>query len=298
MRPRTTWRLRSRSLVLGERTLVMGVVNVTPDSFSDGSVDPDTAIVHALELLREGADIVDIGGESTRPGARVREQAAVHEEEEQQRILPVVKGVLREKPDSVISVDTYRAATARKAIEAGAEIVNDVSGGTWDTGMLATLAELRCGVVLMHMRGRPEEWRTLPPLDDPVATVKSDLAKIVRTADRAGIERDRIALDPGFGFGKRFDENYPLLAHLGELSSLGFPLLAGTSRKGFIGHTLRCGDEPRPASGRLFGTIATVTAAILQGAHIVRVHDVAAARDAALVADEILRAKKRSSQLS
>jgi dihydropteroate synthase len=294
MRPRTTWRLRSRSLSLGERTLVMGVVNVTPDSFSDAgeSADPEVAVAHALELLREGADIIDIGGESTRPGAKVREQATVDEQDEQRRILPVIKDVLRERPDTLISVDTYRAATARRAIEAGAEIVNDVSGGTWDAGMLAALAELRCGVVLMHMRGRPEEWRTLPVLDDPVATVKADLAKIVRAADRAGMERDRIALDPGFGFGKRFDENYPLLAHLGELSSLGFPLLAGTSRKGFIGQTLRCGDELRPATGRLFGTLATVTAAILQGAHIIRVHDVAAARDAALVADEILKAKR------
>lgn len=271
----------------------MGVVNVTPDSFSDGGAfaDSDAAVAHALELLREGAGIVDIGGESTRPGARVREQAAVSEEEEQRRILPVINGVLRERPDSVVSVDTYRASTARKAIEAGAEIVNDVSGGTWDDGMFAALAELRCGAVLMHMRGRPDEWRSLPPLDDPLGTVKRDLANLVRAADRSGVERHHIALDPGFGFGKRFDENYPLLARLGELSSLGFPLLAGTSRKGFIGHTLRCGDELRPASGRLFGTLATITAAILQGAHIVRVHDAAAARDAALVADAILKAR-------
>ena len=292
MRPRFTWRLRVRSLMLGERTLIMGVVNVTPDSFSDGGAlsTSAAAIAHALQLLNEGADIVDLGGESTRPGARVREQATVSEEQEQRRVLPVLEGILRERPDAVISVDTYRSGTARRAVGAGAEIVNDVSGGRWDARMLASIAELDCGAVLMHMRGRPEEWRSLPPLEDPIGLVKSELADIAHSAAQAGIERDRIVLDPGFGFGKRLDENYPLLARFGEFSELGFPLLAGTSRKGFIGHTLRCGDEPRPATGRLFGTLATATAAILGGAHIVRVHDVAAVRDAALVADQILRA--------
>lgn len=291
MRPRLTWRLRSRSLALGERTLVMGVVNLTPDSFSDGGAfpDADAAIAHALQLLNEGADILDLGGESTRPGARVREQATVSEEEELRRLLPVLEGILRERPGAVVSVDTYKSGTARRAIEAGAEIVNDVSGGRWDARMLETIAELRCGAVLMHMRGRPEQWRALPPLDDPVALVKSELAEIARTAEKAGIERARLVLDPGFGFGKRLDENYPLLARFGEFAELGYPLLAGTSRKRFIGHTLACGGEDRPATGRLFGTLATVTAAILAGAHIVRVHDVAAVKDAALVADQVLK---------
>ena len=293
MRPAFTWRLRTRSLALAERTLIMGVVNLTPDSFSDGGAlsDTEAAIAHALQLLNEGADIVDLGGESTRPGARVREQATVSEEKELRRVLPVLEGVRRERPDAVISVDTYKSGTARRAVEAGAEIVNDVSGGRWDPGMLTTIADLRCGAVLMHMRGRPEEWRSLPPLDDPIGLVKRELGEIARTAGRAGIDRDRVVLDPGFGFGKRLDENYRLLARFGEFAELGYPLLAGTSRKGFIGHTLGCGGEPRPATGRLFGTLATVTAAILAGAHIVRVHDVAAARDAALVADEILKNK-------
>jgi dihydropteroate synthase len=273
----------------------MGVVNLTPDSFSDGGnlSGTEAAIAHALRLLNEGADIVDLGGESTRPGARVREQATVSEEEELRRVLPVLGGLLRERPEAVISVDTYKSGAARRVVEAGAEIVNDVSGGTWDPRMLETIAGLRCGAVLMHMRGRPEEWRSLPPLDDPVGLVKFELAAIAKIAAEAGIDRDRLVLDPGFGFGKRFDENYRLLARFDEFAELGFPLLAGTSRKGFIGNTLRCGDEPRPATGRLFGTLATVTATILGGTHIVRVHDVAAARDAALVADKILENSPR-----
>ena len=293
MRPRFTWRLRCRSLALGERTLIMGVVNLTPDSFSDGGnlSGSEAAIAHALQLMDEGADIVDLGGESTRPGARVREHATVSEDEEVRRVLPVLEGILRERPEAIISVDTYRSGTARCAVEAGAEIVNDVSGGRWDSRMLETIANQQCGAVLMHMRGRPEEWRSLPPLHDPVGLVKSELAAIAKCAEQAGIERDRLVLDPGFGFGKRFDENYALLARFDEFAELGYPLLAGTSRKGFIGNTLRCGDEPRPATGRLFGTLATVTAAILAGAHIVRVHDVAATRDAALVADQILKNK-------
>jgi dihydropteroate synthase len=291
MRSRLPWRLRSRSLELGERTLIMGVVNLTPDSFSDGGAfsGVEGAIAGALRLLDEGADIIDLGGESTRPGVRVREQAAVTEQEELRRVLPVLEGILRERPGVAISVDTYKSGVARAAAEAGAEIVNDVSGGRWDARMLATIAALRCGAVLMHMRGRPEEWRSLPALDDAVATVKTELAEIAREAGAGGIDRDRIVLDPGFGFGKRFDENYPLLARFSEFADLGYPLMAGTSRKGFIGRTLGCGGEDRPSSGRLFGTIATVTAAILGGAHIIRVHDVAAARDAALVADQILK---------
>ena len=293
MRPHLKWRLHGRSLELGGRTLIMGVVNLTPDSFSDGGevADTEAGIARALQLLNEGADIVDLGGESTRPGARVREQAKVSEDEELRRVMPVLEGVLRERPQAVISVDTYKSGVARRAIAAGAEIVNDVSGGQWDPRMLATVAELGCGTVLMHMRGRPEDWHSLPPLDDPVGLVTSELAEILRAAQQAGIDRDRIVLDPGFGFGKRFDENYPLLARFGEFAELGCPLLAGTSRKGFIGHTLASNGEDRPASGRLFGTIATVTASILGGAHIVRVHDVAAARDAALVADAILKDK-------
>jgi len=288
MRPVFDWQLRSRSLKLGERTLIMGIVNVTPDSFSDGGrfLHPARAIDHGLELLREGADILDIGGESTRPGVK----AGVDAEEEKRRVMPVIAGILRQVPEAVISVDTYKAETARAAVAAGAEIANDVSGLSWDERMLPNLADLRCGCVLMHTRGRPEEWRTLPALsqDEVVPLVVRELEGLARRATEAGIDRERIVLDPGFGFGKRLDENYPLLARLGELHRLGFPLLSGTSRKSFIAQSL---DSHAPASTRLAGTIAAATASILQGAHIVRVHDVLPVVDAARVADAILRAE-------
>ena len=297
VRPRFQWRLRTRALPLGERTLVMGVVNVTPDSFSDGGrfLDRDAAVEHALRLLDEGADILDIGGESTRPGARVAEQGRVSEAEELQRVLPVIEGVLRARPDAVISVDTYKSGMARRAINAGAEIVNDVSAGRWDALMLPTLADLGCGAVLMHMRGRPEEWRALPPAGDIAALVQRELAQFAAAAEKAGVARERVVLDPGFGFGKNFDENYPLLASLRELHALGYPLLAGTSRKGFIGRTLARESKDQPPPERLYGTLATVTACVLQGAHIVRVHDVHAAKDAVRVADAILRAEEKTS---
>ncbi len=276
----------------------MGVVNVTPDSFSDGGLyfDRDRAIAHALRLLDEGADLLDIGGESTRPGTPVADHAAVTEEEELRRILPVIEGVRRARPDAVLSVDTYKAEVARRAVQAGAEIVNDVSAGRWDALMLPTLADLNCGVVLMHMRGRPEEWRTLPPVDNLPALVRCELSLFVAVALHAGVERHQIALDPGFGFGKNFEENFPLLARFGELGGLGYPLVAGTSRKGFIGRALaRDGEDAHPQE-RVYGSVAAMTASILAGAHIVRVHDVAAARDAARVADAVLAAATNSPQ--
>jgi len=281
MRPLFEWKLRSRSLRLGERTLVMGVVNVTPDSFSDGGefLEPQRAVQHALDLLAEGADILDIGGESTRPGSR----PTVSAEEEMRRVLPVIEGILREAPTAVISIDTYKAATAEAALAVGAEIVNDVSGLTWDERMSALLARERCGCVLMHTRGRPDEWRSLPQLspEEVLPLVLNDLRRIGELAIAAGIAHDRIVLDPGFGFGKRMDENFSLLAGLGELHKLGFPLLSGTSRKSFVA-------KATDADSRLAGTLATVTASVLQGAHIVRVHDVKAAVEAVKVADAVL----------
>lgn len=286
MRPVFEWQLRSRRLRLGERTLIMGVLNVTPDSFSDGGqfLDPQRAIEHGLELLHEGADILDIGGESTRPGIR----DAVDAEEEKRRVLPVVEGILHRVPEAVISVDTYKAETARAAVAAGAEVVNDVSGFSWDERMLPTLAAVQCGCVFMHTRGRSEEWLSLPALsqDEVVPLVLKELERLVKRAIGAGIARERIVLDPGFGFGKRLDENYPLLARLGELQRLGFPLLSGTSRKSFIAKAV---DSEAPASTRLAGTLAAATASILQGAHIVRVHDVRPALEAVRVADAILQ---------
>lgn len=290
MRPVFNWQLRSRSLKLGERTLVMGIVNVTPDSFSDGGqfFDSDRAIAHALDLLSEGADIVDVGGESTRPG----EKESVSADEEKRRVLPVIQGILRQASNAVISIDTYKAETAKAALDAGAEIVNDVSGFTWDENMLPTLAKSPCGCVLMHTRGRPQEWRSLPPLDpaEVVPLVFDDLRRLAETALRAGVQRDRIVLDPGFGFGKRLDENFSLLAGFGELRRLNFPLLSGTSRKSFLAK-LPALDS---GSDRLAGTIATVTASILHGAHLVRIHDVSGTIEGVRVTDAILRARSVS----
>jgi dihydropteroate synthase len=303
MRPVFHWNLGSRSLELGKRTLIMGIVNVTPDSFSDGGefVDPDNALKHALRLLDQGADIVDVGGESTRPGDRVEAAEGVHSEHlspaptvsaeaELKRVVPVITDLKKRCPAAVISVDTYKSTVARAAVNAGAEIVNDVSGFHWDSQMISTLADLQCGAVLMHMRGRPEQWRNLPPPEDVVSLVKGELQQWAKTAVSAGVQRGRIVLDPGFGFGKSFDENYPLIANFDELHSLGFPLLAGTSRKSFIGRTVG-GEKKVPPSDRLFGTIATETALVLKGAHIVRTHDVMASVHAARVADAILCAE-------
>lgn len=312
MRSVFQWSFGSRSLELGKRTLIMGIVNVTPDSFSDGGqfLNRDKALEHAARLLDEGADIIDIGGESTRPGVRVDAPAtrpadvkkasgadiqsaptapSVSAEEELQRIIPVIVGLKKKHPKAVISVDTYKSGVARAAVSAGAEIVNDVSGFRWDPQMAKTVADLKCGAVLMHMRGRPEEWRNLPPAGDIVLLVKRELKDWAEKAVIAGVRRERIVLDPGFGFGKNFDENFPLIVRFGELQAAGFPLLAGTSRKSFIGRTVGSGKNV-PPEGRLFGTIATETALILKGVHIVRTHDVKASAEAARVADAILRA--------
>lgn len=263
----------------------MGVVNVTPDSFSDGGlhIDAEKAVVRAEQLLDEGAAIIDVGGESTRPGAE-----PVSEDEERQRVLPVVRDLKRRRPEAVVSVDTYRASVARAAVEVGAEVVNDVSGFRWDAKMAKTLAELKVGAVLMHTRGRPQEWASLPPIGDPVLTVKRDLRQWAETATLAGVKRDRLVLDPGFGFGKRFEENYPLLAHFTELQQTGFPLLAGVSRKSFVGRMLAKDGKDSGVGERIYGTLAAESILILKGAHILRTHDVRIAVEAARVADAIV----------
>ena len=281
------WDLGARKLTLGERTLLMGIDNVTPDSFSDGGLhlDPARAVEHALRLLDDGVDIIDIGGESTRPGAK----ATVSAQEELDRVLPVIAAIKRARPEIVVSVDTYKASVAQAAVGAGVEVVNDVSGGTWDAAMLPTLSNLSCGFVLMHMRGRPSEWRNLPPIGDALGATLQDLAQ--RARDLATqVAKSRIVLDPGFGFGKSFEENYPLLAHFETLHELGYPLLAGTSRKSFIGRTLGAGNRDAPVGERLYGTLATEAALVLKGAHIIRTHDIRASRDAVRVADAILQA--------
>lgn len=308
MRAIFQWKLDRRVLELGRHTLIMGIVNVTPDSFSDGGlyIDAEKAVVRAEQLLDDGATIIDVGGESTRPGAA----EPVSEEEERRRVLPVIRDLKRRRPDAVVSVDTSKASVARAAVDLGAEVVNDVSGFRWDPKMAKTLAELKVGAVLMHTRGRPQEWRTLPPIGDPVLLVKRELRQWAETAALAGIKRDRLVLDPGFGFGKSFEENYPLLAHFAELQQMGFPLLAGVSRKSFIGRTLARASKDKDqdenkdkdkndkdkndknkvveAAERLYGTLAAETALILKGAHIIRTHDVRFAVDAARVADAIV----------
>jgi dihydropteroate synthase len=281
----------------------MGILNLTPDSFSDGGhfLSPQSALDHALRLLDDGAHLLDLGGESTRPNA-----TPISPEEEQSRVLPVLEAILGHRPDTILSIDTYRAATARRALEAGAEIVNDVSGLTWDTtgetgdsAMARTCAELPCGAVLMHTRGRPQNWATLPPLppDGVLPLVRSGLEHALTLAHAAGIAPDRIVLDPGIGFGKLGAENYTLLARLAELHSLGHPILVGLSRKGFLSQTLAQtlaplypADAPLPMTARDAATHAANVACILAGAHILRVHDVRTARTTAAIADAILTA--------
>ena len=314
-RTKAVWRLRTRTLELGARTLVMGVVNITPDSFSDGGrfLTPGAAIAHGLTLLDEGANVLDLGAESTRPGARVGSQVssqaggdepAVSAGEEQARLMPALEGILSARPDAIISVDTYKASTARAALEAGAEIVNDVSGFTWDAGLADVCAEFGAGVVIMHTRGRPEEWSKQPQIagDALVAMVRDGLAESMKTAARAGVALESVVLDAGYGFGKRLEENYTLLARQAELLALGRPLLAGLSRKSFLAHTLAGIQEASAVSrekvsmpsenvsldARENASLAAMTAAILNGASIVRVHTVRAAVEAARIADAIL----------
>jgi dihydropteroate synthase len=302
----TDWRLRTRTLVLGQRTLVMGVVNITPDSFSDGGLyfAPEAAVEHALQLLGEGADLLDLGAESTRPGSRAGGEApTVSADEEQARLLPVLEGILRARPDAIISVDTYKASTARAALKAGAEVVNDVSGLTWDAEMATACSESGAGVILMHIRGTPGEWSTQSRLapDAMLDMVRSGLADSLATALAAKVAAEAIVLDPGYGFGKRLEENYALLARQAELLSLGRPLLVGLSRKSFLAHRLAKryggGDGAEaPKEARENASLAAMTAAILNGASIVRVHAARAAVDAAQVADAILDAQVRGSK--
>jgi dihydropteroate synthase len=298
------WQWRNGAMQLGSRTRIMGIVNITPDSFSDGGQfqNPDRAADHALRLLDEGADVLDLGAESTRPGSYAgdTDTATVSASQEQDRLLPVLEKIMASFPDALISVDTYKAVTARAAIAAGAQIVNDVSGLTWDRAMAATCAELRCGVVLMHTRGKPDAWKTQPPLkhEEVLPLVREGLSVSLTTAIDAGISNDAIVLDPGYGFGKRLDENYALLAKQSELLTLGRPLLAGLSRKSFLSRTLAHTqspeafllDEKQASRSRETASIAAIVASILAGASIVRVHSVRSAIEAAAIADAVLAA--------
>lgn len=277
IRKRFVWKVKSREIQLGDRTLIMGVLNVTPDSFSDGGqfAEPDRAYARAIQIEEEGADILDIGAESTRPGA-----TRIAEEEELRRLVPVLKR-LRDKLTIPICVDTYKSAVAERALDLGVEIINDPSGWTFDPGMAKVVSTQNAGFVLNHMRGTPETWAKLPPIGDPVALVLTDLGAAVHRARRAGIELNRMVIDPGFGFGKRKDENARLIAGMSALSQLDLPILAGPSRKSFLNQTT--------PEGLLMGTAAATALCVAGGAHIVRLHDIKEMLPVLQVADMVAR---------
>lgn len=286
MLPRATFRIPLTSgqvLSLGERTLVMAIVNVTPDSFSDGGVrvDPDTAIADALQMARDGADLLDIGGESTRPGA-----SPLDLDEEWRRVGPVLEG-LRGRVDVPISIDTYKAEIARRALDLGATIVNDITAFTADAGMASLVARTGAAAILMHNRGRSTAMYDRAVYTDVVAEVRAELGARLAEAVAAGVPRERLMVDPGFGFAKRAEQTLAVLAGLESLATLGVPVLSGPSRKSFLQQAL---GERAPAD-RVWGTAAAVAASIWCGAHIVRVHDVRAMVDVARVTDAIMAAR-------
>lgn len=261
---------------LGRRTHIMGILNVTPDSFSDGGIflDSARAIAHGMEMAAEGADIIDIGAESTRPGAE-----PISEAEELRRLLPVVEG-LAAKIDVPISIDTYKSGVASAALEAGAAMINDISGLRFDPRLKEVAAAHQVPVIIMHIKGEPRNMQQNPRYDDLIGEILQYLGESIQQALGAGIDRSKIIIDPGIGFGKRLADNYEILRRLSEFKRLGCPLLVGPSRKSFIGNVLNL-----PPDQRLEGTLVAVTAAILQGADIVRVHDVKQVRRACRIAD-------------
>jgi dihydropteroate synthase len=272
------WHIKHRVLPTGERTLIMGILNVTPDSFSDGGqfFSIDSALAHAEQMIAEGADIIDVGGESTRPGGE-----PVSIDAEIMRVVPVIKALVQ-RTDTPVSVDTTKSEVARAALDAGAAIINDISALRFDFYVADAVARAGAGLVLMHSRGTPATMHRLPPVADVMEEVTSSLRASVHMAERRGVKRESIVIDPGIGFGKTQDQNLELIARLDQLIAAfpDYPLLIGTSRKSFIGRIL--GNAP--PEERLHGTMATITAAILKGAHIVRVHDVKAAAETIRVA--------------
>ena len=279
-------RLRNQTVILGRRTLIMGVLNITPDSFSDGGqfLAPRRAIDHAVALQHAGADILDVGAESTRPGSQ-----GISAAEELRRLLPVLEA-LRGKLKIPISIDTRKSAVAEMALGAGAQIINDVSGLNHDPRLAEVAARHRVPLILMHMRGEPRTMQKGPFARDVIKDVKQGLRRSIQRAQKAGVSQSQIILDPGIGFGKSFQQNYQLLRNLPQLSTLGYPLLVGTSRKGFLGATPAPHGKAKsvPPRERLWATAATVTASILGGAHIVRVHDLPEMLQVARVTDCVL----------
>jgi dihydropteroate synthase len=314
IRPQYELRVAGRTVRLGERTLVMGVVNVTPDSFSDGGryFDPTQAVAHGLELARQGADWIDVGGESTRPGSR-----PVPAEEELRRVLPVIRGLRKRQRSLPISIDTTKAEVAEQAVRAGAAIINDVSGLRFDPRLAEVARSHRTPLILMHLRGRPETMQQKPFPQSIWRSLEAGLERAIRRALRAGVHRSQLILDPGLGFGKSRRQNYEILAGLARLHRLRLPILIGTSRKSFVQAIVRGeGLEPdkrrrsawplrrdvgaglalpkraQQAAPLQIGDAAGIAASILMGAHIVRVHDVEAALPAVQVADAVLAAAR------
>ena len=260
-------------------TLIMGILNVTPDSFSDGGKfkSHDQAIGHAVKMIKEGANIIDIGGESTRPGAK-----AVQLEEELMRIIPIIEAI-RLKSDCLISIDTYKSKVAEAALDAGADMVNDISGLTFDHNMASLVSERNVPVIIMHIKGKPRDMQKNPNYDNLIKEIKVFFELQIAIAKRAGIDSGNIILDPGIGFGKRLEDNFEIIRELGQISTMGYPVLLGPSRKSFIGLTLDL-----PIEERMEGTLASITAGVINGARIVRVHDIRATRRTLTITEKIM----------
>jgi dihydropteroate synthase len=278
--PRFLVELRNQSLDLGTRTHLMGILNVTPDSFSDGGkfFKPEEAIRQGMRLAQEGADIIDVGGESTRPGSE-----PVSLEEELRRVIPVIRE-LAKGTDTPISIDTYKSRVAKEALDSGASMVNDISALRFDPEMKKTLAEYKVPVVLMHIKGTPKNMQDNPQYQNVLEEIKAYLEDSIRMAEEAGISENKIIVDPGIGFGKTVEDNLKILKNLKEFASMGKPILMGVSRKSFIGKTLDL-----PADQRLEGSLAALAVSIINGANILRVHDVKESKRVARLVDSILK---------
>ena len=260
-------------------TLIMGILNMTPDSFSDGEQfkSHDKAIDHALKMVEEGANIIDIGGESTRPGAE-----AVQLEEELSRTIPIIEAI-RLKSDCLISIDTYKSKVVTAALAAGADMVNDISGLTFDHNMASLVAKRNVPVIIMHIKGKPGDMQKNPNYDNLIKEIKAFFEVQIAIAKKAGIDSGNIILDPGIGFGKRLEDNFEIIRELGQISTMGYPVLLGPSRKSFIGFTLDL-----PIEERIEGTLASITAGVINGARIVRVHDIRATRRTLTITEKIM----------
>ena len=266
-------------LIKPSNTLIMGILNVTPDSFSDGGKfdNPKQAASHATKMIEDGADIIDIGGESTRPGAE-----PVSIDEELNRTIPVIEAI-RDQSDCIISIDTYKSKVAESALDAGANMVNDISGLTFDEGMASLVAEKETPVVIMHIKGTPLDMQKEPHYEDLMEEIKDYFTAKIAKAKEAGIPNTNIILDPGIGFGKRLEDNFELIRELKQICAMEYPILIGPSRKSFIGTVLNL-----PITERLEGTLASITAGVMNGARIVRVHDIMAVRRTIAITEKIM----------